>query len=130
MRKCYEMPSQRPDFDETLPKFWHQLCLPLGALRAPGGGEKTTQKSQNPNFQNSQIFNISILLKYNTSKMSENSCKCGRSFKIASKIIGRNDQFLIGIKGNFIPSINIYTFFAGLSEVKRFQGFQRVQGLH
>lgn len=67
------------------------------------------------------------LIRYDTGdlvNLSESSCKCGRSFKIASKIIGRNDQFLIGIEGNFIPSINIYTFFAGLSEVKRFQVIQ------
>ena len=43
MENGHEVVSNNPDFDETLPKLWHDFCAPPGALQPPWGGQSFAQ---------------------------------------------------------------------------------------
>jgi len=71
------------------------------------------------------------LLRYDTGDVSEETwttCKCKRSSKVLKRILGRKDDYLIASDGTKLPTVNLYTFFSKIPEVKRFQIIQEKKG--
>lgn len=65
------------------------------------------------------------LIRYDTGdyiRLDQNIKKDGKSnFLKVSEIIGRSDDLLLNSNGEFIPSVNFYTFFSDIKEIIRFQ---------
>ena len=79
------------------------------------------------NFHNTAM----PLLRYDTGDLAEgywDQCSCGRTSPIVRKIYGRMDDFLIATDGSKIPTVNLYTYFSKISEVRRFQLIQNQPG--
>lgn len=71
------------------------------------------------------------LLRYDTGDLAVGywkSCSCGRVSPIISAIHGRKDDFLIAHDGSRISTVNLYTYFSKIAEIKRFQIVQEKVG--
>jgi phenylacetate-CoA ligase len=69
------------------------------------------------------------LIRYDTGDLgtfTTAKCTCGRGTPvIISSVEGRHDDLIVGVAGQFLPSVNFYTLFAHLEgQVKRFQLIQ------
>jgi len=75
------------------------------------------------------LYNSAMpLIRYDTGdlvELAKKPCSCERNFPLVRRIIGRADQLLLHRDGFFIPSVNIYTYFAKQDGVLRFQIIQR-----
>ena len=73
------------------------------------------------------LHNFSMpLLRYDTGDLSDGNffpCSCGRGMAI-KKIHGRKDDFVYKSDKTKIPSVNLYTYFSKLENIKRFQIIQ------
>ena len=71
------------------------------------------------------------LLRYDTGDYVQGDwreCSCDRTSKVVNKIHGRQDEYLLALDSVRIPTVNLYTFFADRSMVKRFQLIQTAPG--
>ena len=71
------------------------------------------------------------LLRYDTGDLTQGyagQCPCGWSSVKVVGIKGRADNYLINEFGNNVPTVNMYTYFSKLSEIKRFQVVQSERG--
>ena len=71
------------------------------------------------------------LLRYDTGDLAVGSwgkCTCGRTAPIVKAIQGRADDYLLSKSGTRIPTVNLYTYFSKLEELKRFQLVQHAPG--
>jgi len=71
------------------------------------------------------LHNFSMpLLRYDTGDLAVGfwrNCDCGRSSLKISSIRGRQDDYLFMSDGSRVSPINLYTYFANISDIKRFQ---------
>ena len=71
------------------------------------------------------------LLRYDTGdvcKESWSDCGCDRKSKVIGEILGRRDDYIYSSEGSKIPTVNIYTYFSKLTDLKRFQIIQEKRG--
>ncbi len=62
------------------------------------------------------------LIRYDTGDLVEiNDKEMNLNKPVIKEIFGRNDDFLLHQDGHKLPSVNFYTYFSKLKEVKRFQ---------
>ena len=64
------------------------------------------------------------LIRYETGDLAETiekDCSCDRNFPIIKNIIGRNDSTIKTVEGFEIPTVNFYTMFEYLLEIKKWQ---------
>lgn len=71
------------------------------------------------------LHNTSMpLLRYDTGDLAEGSwerCSCGRAAPIVKAIRGRRDDYLIAADGSRMSTVNLYTYFAKLQQIRQFQ---------
>jgi phenylacetate-CoA ligase len=71
------------------------------------------------------------LLRYDTGDLAEggwHSCSCGRGAQIVRAIRGRKDDYLIASDGSRMATVNLYTYFSKLQQIRRFQLVQNRPG--
>jgi phenylacetate-CoA ligase len=89
--------------------------------------EPDTKKIIATNFHNMSM----PLLRYDTGDLAAGgwqSCTCGRTAPIVRSIIGRKDDYLIATDGSRMATVNLYTYFSKLREIRRFQLLQEKPG--
>ncbi|MDA9897368.1 AMP-binding protein [Alphaproteobacteria bacterium] len=91
--------------------------------------------TKNPNLKRviaTNLHNTAMpLLRYDTGDLvfgSWKKCPCGRGAPIVSQILGRNDDFIFTSDMSEISTVNLYTYFAKIVELDRFQIIQNVPG--
>ena len=78
------------------------------------------------------LHNFSMpLLRYDTGDLAVGfweKCKCNRSAMKIESIRGRRDDYLVMSDGSFTSAVNLYTYFAYFSGIKKFQLIQECIG--
>ena len=78
------------------------------------------------------LHNLSMpLLRYDTGDLSYGgweACTCGRSAPVIRGIDGRSDHYLLFSDGSRASTVNLYTYFSKISDLKRFQVIQSAPG--
>ena len=78
------------------------------------------------------LHNLSMpLLRYDTGDLVDGNwqaCTCGRGSKIVQAIHGRSDNYLFVADGSRISTVNLYTYFSKINDIKRFQIVQEQHG--
>lgn len=78
------------------------------------------------------LHNFSMpLLRYDTGDLSSgdwSTCSCSRSSTMLKSIYGRKDDYLISKDSSRMSTVNLYTYFSKLKDIKQFQIIQNVPG--
>ena len=71
------------------------------------------------------LHNTSMpLLRYDTGDLAEGPfvpCSCGRTAPVVRAIRGRKDDYLIAANGSRMSTVNLYTYFSKLQQIRKFQ---------
>jgi phenylacetate-coenzyme A ligase PaaK-like adenylate-forming protein len=71
------------------------------------------------------------LLRYDTGDLSHGNwinCSCSKASPMIRSIYGRKDDYLIAEDRSRMSTINLYTYFSKLKEIKQFQIIQNAPG--
>jgi hypothetical protein len=110
--------SARPAYAETQASFPAAAAAALVDVFGPGH-VRACEACMNPRVVQDQAG-----LRYDTGDLAEGSwerCSCGRSAPIVKAIRGRKDDYLIATDGSRMSTVNLYTYFAKLQQIRQFQ---------